>query len=152
MEPHRVAKVMSAGVPFDAIIGYSSPPALNRSPRRRINLGRPSERSVGPRSPRPWIGAPGFNTAGLSRSTSVVISNSRSYRIGRVARAISVVTWVIAPIRTGIKTRHTETYGRESPGPEILCHRNRRRASAVPAPINEARAIGRPARLPTQKK
>ena len=30
MEPHRVAKVMSAGVPFDAIIGYSSPPALNR--------------------------------------------------------------------------------------------------------------------------
>ena len=79
--------------------------------------------------------APGFNTAGLRRSTSVVSATVDRTVYGRVAKAISVVTWPRKP-----RSRNP------LPPKPPPC------ASAVPAPINGARTIGRPAKLPTPKK
>jgi hypothetical protein len=48
MEPHRVAKVMSAGVPFDAIIGYSSPPGSQSVAAPPHKSGTPVRAQRGP--------------------------------------------------------------------------------------------------------
>jgi hypothetical protein len=48
MEPHRVAKVMSAGVPFDAIIGYSSLPGSQSVAETPHKSGTPVRAQRGP--------------------------------------------------------------------------------------------------------